>query len=268
MKFLSLFAGIGGFDLGLERAGMECVGQVEIDEWRLSKLVKHWPNVPKWRDVYEFTGNEIGAIDLICAGYPCQGESGSGKRQGTNDDRWLWPETFRIVKAKWPSWFLGENVINHEGMGLSLVIADLESAGYSVRPFIIPSAACGLPTVERHIWIVAASDEIRLQGDFAESFQWEPELSEEFSRGDPVQYERWALPESRVCRVGERPADWVDRIKAIGDSVPPQVVEVIGRAILRAHIVCAERLPEHCGTSSTSYNSSITPAGKAPASAS
>lgn len=100
MNFLSLFAGIGGFDLGLERAGMKCVGQVEIDPWRQSKLLKHWPDVPKWSDIHEFTGDECGAAELVCAGYPCQGESGSGKRKGTQDDRWLWPETFRVLRKQ------------------------------------------------------------------------------------------------------------------------------------------------------------------------
>lgn len=240
MKFLSLFSGVGGMDLGFERSGMECVGQVEIDGWRRSILSKHWPSVPKYKDIYEFTGNEVGAVDLVCAGYPCQGESGAGKRLAQNDNRWLWPETIRVIKVKGPTWFVGENVINHEGLGLKLVVADLESAGYSVRSFIIPSAACGLPTVERHIWVVATTDEERLQGNFKESLSWEPYLSEEFQRGDKINFGRWSLPSSRVCRVGERPANWMDRIKAIGDSAPPQVVEIIGRAIMESERIYNE----------------------------
>lgn len=220
------------FDLGLERAGMKCIGQVENDPWRQRALEQHWPDVKRWSDIREFTGDEIDTVELICGGYPCQGESGSGKRAGLEDDRWLWPEMLRIIKRKNPLWVICENVINHEGMGFSVVKTDLETAGYEVWTFIIPSAACRLQTVERHIWIIATSNEIRLQGNVKKPFQWLPEVPEEFQRDDQELFRRWALPESRVCRVGERCPDWVDRIKAIGDSIPPQIVEVLGKHIM------------------------------------
>ena len=232
MKFLSLFAGIGGFDLGLERAGMQCVGQVEIDEWRQRVLAQHWPDVKRIGDIRDVDRTTFESVDLICGGYPCQGESGSGLRRGTADDRWLWPEMLRVVAEYRPTWAIGENVINHENMGLANVLFDLGSIGYKVRSFVIPSAACGLPTVERHIWTIATTDEKRLQRYCGTPTPWQPMVSSEFSRSYQVLPDRWALSESRVCRVGERPADWVDRIKAIGDAVPPQVVEIIGRAIL------------------------------------
>ena len=89
MKFLDLFSGIGGFSLGLERAGMTCVGHVEIDPFCQKVLRKHWPEVPLIADVKEVQGDEFGAVELICGGPPCQPVSLAGKRQGASDDRWL-----------------------------------------------------------------------------------------------------------------------------------------------------------------------------------
>jgi len=232
MNFLSIFTGIGMFDYGLELAGMTCSGQIEIDDFKTLVLQKHWPKVERFRDVYQFKGTEVGPVRVVCAGYPCQGESYSGERRGTEDDRWLWPEVLRIIKVKKPTWFIGENVVGHESMGLRIVISDLEAAGYSVRSFIIPSAACGLPTVERHVWVVAATDEERLQGYFENAIPWVCQPAGEFQRGSKEQFERWSLPGSRVCGVGEGGANWMDRLKAIGDSIPPQIPEIIGCAII------------------------------------
>jgi DNA (cytosine-5)-methyltransferase 1 len=232
MRFASYFAGIGGFDLGLERAGMQCVGQVEIDPYCLAVLKKHWPDVMRLDDIRKVRGDEFGATDLICGGYPCQCDSGAGLMRGQDDDRWLWPELFRIVKSNRPTWFVGENVINHENMGLKVVISDLVSIGYQVRPFIIPNAACELPTVERHIWIIAAASCDRLQRgkDIPDSYYRE---ERQFQRDDSGERDRWALPESRVRRARQGLPLQVDRIKALGNAVAPQIVEVIGRAIVQ-----------------------------------
>ena len=98
MRFLDLFAGIGGFSLGLERVGMTCVGHVEIDPFGQKVLKEHWPEVPLIADVKEVQGDEFGAVELICGGPPCQPVSLAGKRQGQGDDRWLWGEALRLVE--------------------------------------------------------------------------------------------------------------------------------------------------------------------------
>lgn len=231
MNFIDLFAGIGGFSLGLERAGMTCIGQVEIDEFCNKVLQKHWPLVKRVGDIHDVTKESFGSARLICAGYPCQPDSSAGKRRGTGDDRWLWPEVVRILKLYKPDWFVGENVINHENMGLRVVISDLERIGYKVRPFVIPNAAFGLQTLERHIWITAASTRIRFEGceeksnkDFGSAWK--------FQGTDQGARHRWYLPESRVCRTHKGVSDWVDRIKALGNAIPPQGAEIIGKAIL------------------------------------
>src|SRR6185436_15994505 len=103
MRFGSLFAGIGGLDLGLERAGMECAWQVEIDEYCQRVLTKHWPNVTKFRDVRECGAANLQPVDLICGGFPCQPFSLAGKRKGSADDRHLWPEMLRIIDELRPA---------------------------------------------------------------------------------------------------------------------------------------------------------------------
>lgn len=102
MRFVSLFAGIGGLDLGLERAGMTCVAQVEIDPFCSAVLAHHWPGVWKHDDVTTLTGDmlraQAGEFELICGGVPCQPASVAGKRKGSSDERWLWPAFLRIVR--------------------------------------------------------------------------------------------------------------------------------------------------------------------------
>jgi len=158
MRFLSLFAGIGGFDLGLERVGMECVGQVEIDPYCLAVLAHHWPNVKRIEDIRNVKGNEFGAVDLVCGGFPCQPFSCAGKRKGKADDRYLWPEMCRVIKACRPAWVLGENVAGIIGMELDKVLADLETIGYSVQCFVIPACAVDAHHRRDRVWIVGYSE--------------------------------------------------------------------------------------------------------------
>jgi len=136
MKVLDLFSGIGGFSLGLERAGMETVAFCEIEEYPRRVLAKHWPDVPIYNDVRTLTkerldSDGIGPIDLICGGYPCQPFSTAGKRRGAEDDRHLWPEVNRLISEYRPSWFIGENVAGHISMGLDQVLSDLEGQDYA-----------------------------------------------------------------------------------------------------------------------------------------
>ncbi len=164
MKVLDLFSGIGGMSLGLERAGMQTVAFCEIEEFPRRVLAHHWPNIPIHRDVQKLRGIDIGPVDVICGGYPCQPFSTAGKRRGKEDDRHLWPEFSRLVAELRPSWVIGENVAGHISMGLDDVLSDLEGQGYAVRTFVIPACAVGLQHRRDRCWTVAHATDMQRNG--------------------------------------------------------------------------------------------------------
>ena len=158
MKVLDLFSGIGGFSLGLERAGFETVAFCEIEEYPRKILKKHWPDVPIHKDIRSLDGHQYrGTVDVICGGFPCQPFSVAGKQRGETDDRHLWPEMLRIIKEVQPTYVIGENVSGFVSMALDDVSSDLENEGYEVQSFIIP--ACAVNAVHRRdrVWLVAHS---------------------------------------------------------------------------------------------------------------
>ncbi len=155
MKFGSLFAGIGGIDLGLERAGMVCKWQVEIDDYCQKVLAKHWPDVERFNDVREVGKHNLKAVDLIAGGFPCQPHSVTGKRKGAEDDRNLWPEFIRIIRTLKPRYVLGENVPGIISTYLDTVLSDLEGEGYTCATFNLPACAFDAPHRRERIFIVA-----------------------------------------------------------------------------------------------------------------
>lgn len=154
MKALSLFSGIGGLDLAAEWAGIKTVAFCEQDKFCQRVLAKHWPGIPIFDDVRTLKGDQIGTVDLIHGGYPCQPFSAAGKRLGEQDPRHLWPEFFRLVRELRPRWVVGENVAGHVSMGLDAVLADLGGAGYEARAFVFPAAAVGAPHRRERCFIV------------------------------------------------------------------------------------------------------------------
>ena len=161
MKVIDLFSGIGGFSLGLESTGgFETVQFVENNKWCQKVLAKNFPNVPITGDIRNYEGQE--QADVVVGGFPCQPFSVAGKRKGTEDDRHLWPEMLRVIKASKPRWVIGENVRNltsiQDGMVFEQVCTDLENEGYEVQSFIIPASAVNAPHQRYRVWIVAYSD--------------------------------------------------------------------------------------------------------------
>ena len=165
LRLLSVCTGIGGADLAAQWTGaIEIAGQIEIDAFCLQVLEQHWPHVKRLRDLKEVQGDEFGRIDLMVAGLPCQPFSSAGKQHGTNDDRYLWPEMLRIVKAIRPSWVLLENVDDFTYMALDIVQADLESQGYAVQAFVLPACATGAPHIRERCFVVAYSNRLGESG--------------------------------------------------------------------------------------------------------
>jgi len=160
LTFGSLFAGIGGFDLGLERAGMACKWQVEIDDYATHILEKHWPNVARYRDVRECGAANLEPVDVVCGGFPCQDVSVAGRRQGLEGERTtLWGEFARIIGELRPRWVVAENVpgllSSDDGRFFGNVLRDLAALGYDAEWDCIPAAAVGAPHIRDRVFIVA-----------------------------------------------------------------------------------------------------------------
>ena len=161
LKVLDLFSGIGGFSLGLHSTGIfDTIKFVEFDEFCQKILNKNFPNIPIEGDIRNVRGKEFEA-DVITGGFPCQPFSVAGKQKGTNDNRYLWPEMFRLIKEIKPEFVIGENVqgiINlQNGMVLRQVQDQLEGEGFEVQCFLIPASGIGAWHQRNRVWIVGHS---------------------------------------------------------------------------------------------------------------
>ena len=161
LTHLSLFSGIGGLDLAAEWAGFTTVGQCEWADYPTKVLEKHWPNVPRWRDIRTLTGDSFyertgyRTVGIVSGGFPCQPFSVAGKQGGKGDERYLWPQMLRVIRELTPRWVLGENVPGILQIAAADVIADLERAGYHVVLFDFEAAAVGARHRRERIAFVA-----------------------------------------------------------------------------------------------------------------
>ena len=245
-----MFSGIGGFSLGLERTGMETVAFCENDAFCQKVLAKHWPDAPIYKNIEELDGRQYkGTVNLVCGGFPCQPFSVAGKRQGSKDvDRALWPEMLRVIREVEPAWVIGENVPGIINMELDNCLSSREDSGYSCQTFVIPACSVAARHKRARVWIVAHSAQKRLQGGNSEVLR---ECSQQriIREGDTQTHRRNWLSEPRMGGMVDGVSRWLDepegtprvmgkvpdrvnRLKALGNAVVPQVVEVLGRMIM------------------------------------
>ena len=290
LTFGELFAGIGGFSLGLERAGMQCRWQVEIDNYANRVLQKHWPSVERWGDIRTFPPDENKAweVDLICAGVPCQPVSLAGKQKGADDGRWMWGEFLRVVATLRPSIVVAENpasILSHDkGNTFAGIVAAICAAGYDVEWHTISARDVGAPHRRERIFLVGwkrssvgempllrklplhdtrdartrlpmprhrrmGRKSIRAEDDmaYASGAGLQGAMLENSSKGllgpcsrarrdkdekIPTTFTGWRPTEPAVDRVAHGVPHRVDRLRCLGNAVVPQVVELIGRAIM------------------------------------
>jgi DNA (cytosine-5)-methyltransferase 1 len=270
----SLFSGIGGLDLGLERAGMKVIWQSEIDPYCNKVLKKHWPEVPNYGNIKEIDWQTIPRPNVICGGYPCQPFSTAGKRLGTDDPRHLWPWVRTAISELRPQYAILENVRGHLSMGGLQVIGELAEVGYDAEWRVVSAAGLGAPHRRDRVIIVAypagkcsnggqpgsnnaqraekgLQKQIRASGTnvadaegsssgSAKPYDLCARIWQTTKLGKPNCSTRtdgdWWQVEPNVGRVANGVSARVDRLRGLGNAVVPQVAEYIGRLVMAAEL--------------------------------
>jgi len=279
LRHLDLFSGIGGFSLGLERTGgFQTVAFCDSDKKTHLVLKKHWPNVPIFDDVSTLKGKDLGTVEIITGGFPCQDLSVAGKGAGLAGARsGLWWQFHRLIEETQPKYVIAENVAVLRSRGLDQVLRSLHQIGYDAEWHCIPASAVGAPHQRDRIWIVAyPNGDDRRSGSSAEPHQrqaWmesrrsgerfsERETEQALAYSESVGLEGFgirtigteqkeSLPTRSSCivrainksdfwevepqlgRVADGIPNRVDRLKQLGNSLVPQIPELIGYAILQ-----------------------------------
>lgn len=250
LTFGSLFAGIGGFDLGFERAGMQCKWQVEIDDYCNRVLEKHWPNVRRWPDVRTWPQPDTERVDVICGGFPCQDISVAGNAEGLEGQRsGLWFDFARIIRELGPRFVVVENVAALRIRGLDRVLGTLANLGYDAEWSTVSACSLGAPHTRERLFIIAYRREIRWNwpgrdtngrngvrrrfGDWKaspSSSQWrdvECWIKSVVEDGGKI------IPPAERGGMADGIRDRLDRIGGCGNAVVPQVAHLIGELITK-----------------------------------
>ena len=208
LKLLDLFSGIGGFSLGMEATKrIKTIGFVEKDKFCQKVLNKNFKNIPIEEDIRNVKGQRYTA-DIVSGGFPCQPFSVAGKRRGTDDDRYLWDETLRVVAETKPKWFVGENVegiINiNNGLVLRQVQTDLEKEGFQVQCLIIPASGIGAWHQRKRVWIIGCnvpnSDKSRSFKEYSTSFNRQDKRDGFINESSSRSYKNVPNSDSRLRR--------------------------------------------------------------------
>lgn len=234
LRVLDLFSGIGGFSLGLERAGMKAVAFCEIEPFPRKVLAKHWPNVPIYDDVRTLTAERLAAdgiaVDVIRGGFPCQDISFVGAGAGLAGERsGLWREYARLIGEIRPQYVIVENVAALLSRGLGDVLSDMAALGYDAEWHCIRAARVGLPQARDRVWIIAYADSQRFQRRLQNGQIFGIEALSVYKIWDEVPSRFVTHCNDGIPREVVRSAE---ASKALGNAVVPQIPELIGRAIL------------------------------------
>lgn len=242
MKVLDLFSGIGGFSLGLERAGMETVAFCEIEPFCQKVLAKHWPGVPIYDDVRNLTAERLNADgifpDVITGGFPCQDLSHAGNQAGIEGERsGLWSELARIIGDIRPQFAIIENVsallTGDSGRWFARVLRDLASIGYDAEWHCIPGYFVSAPQSRDRVWIIAypQSNSVQEQEMVGQVIA-QGKIYGELGRVGREVWSGWSDHQCPLVGVVDGLPDWSHRVKSLGNTVIPEIPEIIGRAIM------------------------------------
>jgi DNA (cytosine-5)-methyltransferase 1 len=236
VNVLDLFSGIGGFSLGLERAGMRTVAFCEIDPFCRRVLAKHWPSVPILGDV---ASADFPEADVITAGFPCQDISSAGNRteraELAGSRSGLFWEVIRAIRVARPRFVILENVAILLARGMGTVLGALAARGYDTEWDCVPAAAIGAPCIRDRVFIVAHANGTGglEECDFFPKARLATPRRRDASGLDLATDGPWsAMP--AVCRVDYGLPGTMDRLSALGNAVVPAIPEIIGRAIMKA----------------------------------
>ena len=232
MNVLDLFSGIGGMALGFQRAGFQPVAFCERDAFARAVLARAWPAIPCYADIRGLSARRlrqdgIPRADVLCGGFPCQDISAAGPGAGIGGARsGLWREMLRLVCECRPDWVVAENVPALRVRGADAVLAGLEGAGYACWPLVVGAAHAGAPHRRGRVFILAHAAGPGLADRVTRPAQPAPSLPAERPG-------RWAV-EPGLGRVADGVPARVDRLRALGNAVVPDVAEMIARALLAA----------------------------------
>ena len=231
LTFGSLFAGIGGFDLGFERAGFQCRWQVEIDDYATKILEKHWPKVHRQRDIRECNASNLKRVDCIIGGFPCQDISYAGRGAGLEGERsGLFFEAIRLVRELQPRAVVLENVAGLLTRGLERVLGTMAEVGYDAEWHCIPAAAVGAPHIRDRLFVLAYAQS-KWDLRWHKSLESTQEKLRKYKSGEEDGGWKWWKPESGVLRVADGVPSRVDRLRCLGNAIVPQVAEVVARMV-------------------------------------
>jgi DNA (cytosine-5)-methyltransferase 1 len=244
LTFGSLFTGFGGLDLGLERAGLQCAWQVEINDYATKVLAKHWPHVTRFRDVRTVRKEDVTSVDVLVGGFPCQDISLAGPGTGLDGERsGLWREYHRLICALRPRYVVVENVAALLYRGIWRVLGDLAASGYDAQWRVFQASDFGYPHERKRLVIVAYTDKDRclcfgpyhVQRSFRLHSAQQASKAMVLLRDMVAQLEQgWGT--SSVCGENDGVSGWLERLEGVGNAVVPDLAEHVGRCIVAHHL--------------------------------